>query len=273
MRPNPQRQRLALLLIVLALFAASGSFAQSHPDSYRIVHVYPHDAEAFTQGLVYVSGTLYESTGLFGRSTLRAEDLKTGSVLQRVEVPKEYFAEGLTDWQGRLIQLTWKSHTGFIYDPFSFHLIRSFHYDGEGWGLTQDGHDLILSDGTATLRFLDPKDFHEVRRATVTENGRPVADLNELEYIHGQIYANIWHSDRIVRISPETGHVLGWLDLSNLYPAGERSDDEAVLNGIAWDPKSGHLFVTGKLWPKLFELELVKAEPRAQPAKPKVTPE
>lgn len=255
-----QCRRLAWVLAALLPFLCGVSSAESHPDSYRVVHTYPHDPHAFTQGLVYVHGILYESTGLNGQSSLRAEDLKTGAIRQKIAVRRQYFAEGLTDWHGRLIQLTWTSHIGFVYDMSSFRLIKTFHYTGEGWGLTQDGHDLILSDGTSTLRFLDPQDFHEVRRITVTEDGEPVINLNELEYIHGQIYANVWHSNRILRISPETGDVLGWLDLSNLLSAVKRSDPEAVLNGIAWDPATDHLLVTGKLWPELFEIEVLSKD-------------
>jgi glutamine cyclotransferase len=209
------------------------------------------------RGLVYANGLLYESTGLNGKSSLRSVDLKTGAVQQRSDLPEQYFGEGLTDWQNTLIQITWRSHLGFVYDRFSFCLLRTFRFDGEGWGLTQDGHDLILSDGSSRLRFLDPTSFREIRSLRITDHGKPVDNLNELEYIHGQIYANIWHSDRIERISPKTGQVLGFLDLVGLLPAGQRTDPEAVLNGIAYDPADGHLFVTGKLWPKLFEIKLV----------------
>lgn len=249
------------ILLVLAAGALSGCHAaaddSSGGDSYRIVHVYPHDPRAFTQGLVYADGRLYESTGLNGQSSLRMDDLTTGKVLQRIDVPERYFAEGLTDWGGTLIQLTWQAHVAFVYDRNSFRLLRTFAYTGEGWGLTQDGKDLIESDGSAELRFFDPATFAEVRHIEVTDRGRKVADLNELEYVHGEIYANIWHSDRIARIAPDTGRVLGWIDLAGLLPASERSNPEAVLNGIAWDPAHDRLFVTGKLWPKLYEIEIV----------------
>lgn len=256
MRPAILQRRLLGILFLLPLSFSATTSALPAADRYRIVHVYPHDAAAFTQGLIYLNGILYESTGLNGRSSLRAVNLQTGAVLQRVDLPSRYFAEGLTNWQSQLIQLTWRSHIGFIYDQFSLRLLRTFHFDGEGWGLTQDGHALILSDGSSTLHFLDPRSFQEIRRIKVTEDDSPVDNLNELEYVHGEVYANIWHTDRIVRISPKTGQVLGYLDLSNLLPAGERTDPEAVLNGIAYDPKSGHLLITGKLWPKLFEIEL-----------------
>jgi glutamine cyclotransferase len=226
-------------------------------DTYRILHTYPHDPHAFTQGLVLAGGRLYESTGRNGHSSLRMVDLETGRLLQDQPVDAKYFAEGLTDWGSTLVQLTWETHVGFVYDRFSFRQLRTFSYSGEGWGLTHDRTSLILSDGTPILRFLDPATFKQVRRVTVKDRGKPVTDLNELEYLDGQIYANIWHSDRIARISPKTGKVLGWIDLSGLLPASERSEPEAVLNGIAWDAEHRRLFVTGKLWPKLFEIELI----------------
>jgi len=227
-------------------------------DGYRVVHVYPHDASAFTQGLVFVNGHLYESTGLTGRSSLRMDELESGKVLQRYAVPDKYFAEGLTNWGSTLIQLTWQTHTAFVYDRFSFRVMKSFSYDGEGWGLTQDGHRLILSDGSATLRFLDPESFKVEGRITVRDHGVAVKELNELEYVRGEIYANVWHSNRIARISPATGEVLGWIDLTGIIPASELSSDEAVLNGIAYDAKTDRLFVTGKLWPKIFEIQVVR---------------
>jgi glutaminyl-peptide cyclotransferase len=245
----------------LALFAAIASlaFAASNhkSDTYRIVHTYPHDAQAYTQGLIYLDGHLYESTGLNGRSSLRMVDLSTGHVEQEIPIPSKYFAEGLTNWGSTLVQLTWLAHTGFVYDRFSFRQLRTFHYDGEGWGLTQDGHDLILSDGTAKLRFLDPETFKVTRSIVVEDGSSPVTQLNELEYVRGEIYANVWHTDRIARIAPATGKVLGWIDLSGLLPADQHPDPEAVLNGIAYDAAHNRLFVTGKLWPKLFEIEVV----------------
>jgi glutaminyl-peptide cyclotransferase len=230
-------------------------------DTYRVIHTYPHDPHAFTQGLIFIDGHLYESTGRKGQSSLRMVDLETGRILQEQPVDGKYFAEGLTDWRSGLVQLTWETHLGFVYDRFSFRLLRTFSYSGEGWGLTHDGKSLILSDGTPSLRFLDPSTFKEVRRITVKDHGKRVSDINELEFIDGEVYANIWHSDRIARISTRTGKVLGWIDLTGLLPAGDRSDAEAVLNGIAWDPGHRRLFVTGKLWPKLFEIEVVPETP------------
>jgi glutamine cyclotransferase len=230
-----------------------------HMDSYQIVHVYPHDADAFTQGLVYLDGKLYESTGRNGRSSLRMVDLSTGRVLQRYDLPVEYFGEGLTNWGSDLVQVTWKTGTGFVYDQFSFALRRTFHYEGEGWGLTHDEKALILSDGSPTVRFLDPTSFREIKRISVHDGtGHPVMNLNELEYIHGEIYANIWQTDKIVRVAPQTGRVLGWIDLTGLMDKRELAESDAVLNGIAYDAKGDRLFVTGKLWPKLFEIRVVR---------------
>ncbi len=225
-------------------------------ESYRVVRTYPHDPQAFTQGLLFADGHLYESTGQNGQSTLRMVNLETGRVEQQVPVAAQYFAEGLSTWGSTLIQLTWQSHTAFVYDRFSFRQLRTMSYPWEGWGLTNDGHSLVLSDGTATLHFVDPATMKERRHVTVRDHGKPVIELNELEYIKGQIYANVWHTDRIARISPATGKVLGWIDLSGLLPAEEKSSPEAVLNGIAYDPARNRLFVTGKLWPKLFEIQV-----------------
>lgn len=228
-------------------------------ESYRVVHAYPHDPDAFTQGLVFADGQLYESTGLNGHSSLRRDQLATGQVLQEHIVPQQFFAEGLTNWGDTLIQLTWKAHTAFVYDRRTFQLLRTFSYPWEGWGLTQDGHDLILSDGSATLHFLDPKTFGQVRSVVVTEHGQPVKELNELEYIHGEIYANLWMANRIVCISPRTGQVLASIDLAGILPEVDRRNENAVLNGIAYDAAHERLFVTGKLWPELFEIRVVPA--------------
>jgi glutamine cyclotransferase len=247
------------------LFVFSISAFASAADTYRIVHTYPHDPHAFTQGLVFADGHLYESTGINGKSSLRMLDLSTGRILQEQPVDSKYFAEGLTAWASTLVQLTWETHVAFVYDRFSFRLLRTFSYSGEGWGLTHDAKSLLLSDGTPTLRFLDPATFKEIRRLTVKDHGKPISDINELEYIDGQVYANIWHSDRIARISPRTGKVLGWIDLAGLLPPSDRSTPEAVLNGIAWDAEHNRLFVTGKLWPKLFEISIVPAPPKSKP--------
>ena len=253
-------QALSVCRALIALSLALPALAQSQQaDTYQILHTYPHDAQAFTQGLIYLDGHLYESTGINGKSSLRMEDLETGRILQFQDVPSKYFAEGLTNWGNTLIQLTWQSHVALVYDRATFHLLRTLPVPGEGWGLAQDGTHIILSDGTPTLRFLDPETFHEVRRITIKDRGVPIKELNELEFIHGEIYANLWHTDRIARISPATGKVLGWIDLTNLLPASEHSSAEAVLNGIAWDSAHDRLFVTGKLWPKIFEIRVIPA--------------
>ncbi len=252
--------RRALLLASFLYAVVASTTAQAPgtgPAAYRIVHASPHDSQAFTQGLIYLDGHLYESTGLNGRSSLRMEDLFSGRVLQHYDLPAQYFGEGLTDWGSTLVQLTWTSYTGFVYDRFSFTLLRTFHYEGEGWGLTHDDKQLIMSDGTSYLHFLNPKSFREIRRIhVIDEAGHPVQNLNELEYIHGEIYANVWETDRIVRISPRTGKVLGWIDLGGIIDKSELEGSDAVLNGIAYDSRGARLFVTGKLWPKLFEIKV-----------------
>ena len=251
-------RRLTLLFFFAATILPLAFAANT--DTYKVVHTYPHDAQAFTQGLIFLDGQLYESTGLNGHSSLRAVNLETGKAEQYKEIPSEYFAEGLTNWGSTLIQLTWKAHTAFVYDRFSFRQLKTLSYTGEGWGLTQDGKSIILSDGSATLRFLDPTTFKVVRTIKVTDNGKAIDQLNELEYVHGEIYSNIWYSNKIARISPQTGKVLGWIDLTGIISSSELSSDGAVLNGIAYDAKHDRLFITGKLWPKLFEIKVVKKQ-------------
>ena len=226
-------------------------------DTYRVVNSYPHDSAAYTQGLVYRDGFLYESTGLRGSSSLRKVRLETGEVVQQRRVDQAHFAEGLADWKDQLVQLTWQSNVAFVYDRASFAPRRTFSFSGEGWGLTHDEQRFILSDGTEQLRFLDPETFREIGRVAVADGRTPVRDLNELEYIRGEVYANVWHTDRIARISPQTGRVTRWIDLRGLLPAGYRLDPQAVLNGIAYDAAGDRLFVTGKLWPRLFEIRIV----------------
>jgi glutaminyl-peptide cyclotransferase len=222
---------------------------------YEVVNVYPHDREAFTQGLLYRDGVLFESTGLNGRSTLRKVRLETGQVLQQTRVDKRYFAEGLTDWGSRLVQLTWNTNVGFVYDLATFKSLRTFSYMGEGWGLARDERRLIMSDGSPTLRFLDPQTFQVTGRVEVRDGGIPVEDLNELELVEGAIYANVWLTDRIAMIAPASGEVTGWINLAGLMPRGSTTGD-AVLNGIAYDAQRKRLFVTGKLWPRLFEIKV-----------------
>jgi glutamine cyclotransferase len=227
--------------------------------TYRVVNVYPHDPAAFTQGLVFDDGQLYESTGLWGRSSLRRVALESGTVLQQHNLGAEYFGEGLALFRGRLFQLTWQNGIGFVYDAATFELLRTWQYAGEGWGLTHDGEQLIMSDGSATLRFLDPDTLDVRRTIRVTDGERPVEMLNELEYVNGEVFANVWQTDWIARIDPVSGLVTGWVDLSGLLTVEERAAAD-VLNGIAYDRAGQRLFVTGKLWPRLFEIVLVPKE-------------
>lgn len=237
--------------------AASGSQGYG----YKIVNIYPHDPSAFTQGLIYENGFLYEGTGLYGKSTLRKVELKTGKVLKLLPLPAGYFGEGLTSWKGLLIQLTWREGKGFVYDRESFRPLREFSYPTEGWGITHDDTHLIMSDGSASLYFLDPATFVLVKKMEVHDRGTPVSGLNELEYLKGRIYANIWSSERIAIISPETGNVEGWIDLKGLSASMGHSQKIDVLNGIAYDKGKDRLFITGKFWPKLFEIKLIPVKP------------
>jgi glutamine cyclotransferase len=251
------RQTAAAVLASLLLIACEPGVGQVDGGTWvpTIVARFPHDSDAFTQGLIFADGYLYESTGRRGQSSLRRIDLNTSRVLQLRAVSPEFFAEGLTMFDDRLIQLTYTSGIGFVYRKSDFSLLEQFSYSGEGWGLTNDGEKLIMSDGTATLRFLDPYDFREIGTVDVTFDGLPVANLNELEFIDGEVWANIWYEERIARIDPVSGRVRGWIDLSALYPA-ERRSAEAVVNGIAYDAASDRVFVTGKLWPAIFEIAL-----------------
>ena len=239
------------------LTGAGTSQAAAAAYGYRVVNTYPHDSRAYTQGLVYRDGALYESTGLRGRSTLRKVRLETGEVLQEHRLEAKYFGEGLTDWNNRLIQLTWQTNVGFVYDLSTFKPVARFNYPGEGWGITHDGKRLIMSDGhpNGQLRLLDPSTFAETGRLTVRDQGRPVSSLNELEFVNGEIFANIYQTDRIARIDPASGRVTGWIDLTGILSPADRAGVD-VLNGIAYDAAGDRLFVTGKLWPRLFEIRL-----------------
>jgi glutamine cyclotransferase len=230
--------------------------------SYRVVDVFPHDRGAFTQGLVIDDGVLYEGTGLYGRSSLRRVDLQTGEVQQIYELPEQFFGEGITVYGNSIVQLTWQSNTGFVYDQDTFRLRKEFSYPTEGWGITHDGQHLIMSDGTSYLYFLDTETFEEARRVEVQDEDGPVSMLNELEYIGGEIYANIWLTDYIIIIAPDTGRVTGRIDLEGILTADDHQEPVDVLNGIAYDARDNRLFVTGKLWPSLFEIELVPPDNR-----------
>jgi glutamine cyclotransferase len=243
----------AILLMAVGLRSQTANLPQF---GYQIVHVYPHDPEAFTQGLQYLNGVLYEGTGLVGRSSIRRVALDTGKVEQKRDVPAPYFGEGITVWQNTFIELTWQSHVAFVYDRTTFEPKKQFSYAGEGWGLTHDGTNLIMSDGTDELRVLDPVTFAEKRRIKVTAAGAPLRNLNEIEFVKGEILANVWQTDYIVRIAPDSGKVTASVDLRGLLTPQERAHTD-VLNGIAYDAEHDRLFITGKLWPKLFELKLV----------------
>lgn len=254
---------LFLLSLIIAtspnIYAEPGRPAASPPDySYRIVQVSPHDRGAYTQGLAFSGGYLYEGTGREGRSSLRRVEVKTGRILQEYPLENLYFGEGITVFNDRVIQLTWRNRTGFVYDRASFQRLHTFRYDHEGWGITNDGRRLIVSDGSATLRFLDPRTLREIGSLQVRDENGSVTGLNELEYVRGTIYANVWPTDRIAMINPRTGSVTGWIDMAGLLTPFDARSGVDVLNGIAYDPDGDRLFVTGKLWPYLFEIKIVK---------------
>ena len=253
---------MRIIVLAAALTACAcgpASQAGSIPEyTYQVIHAYPHDPLAFTQGLLYLNGYLYEGTGLEGRSSIRKVKLETGEVVQKRDIPESYFGEGIVNWKDRLIEISWKTEMGWVYDLASFAPVREFHYQGEGWGLTQDGKRLIESDGSDQLRFWDPETLRETGRITITADGEPVEKLNELEWVKSEVYANIWETDRIARINPSNGKVVGWIDCTGILKRADRTGNEDVLNGIAYDSQTDRLFVTGKQWPKLFEIKLVK---------------
>lgn len=252
------------VILVLALSAAVIVFMLNAPQnaglreySYEIVNTYPHDKNAFTEGLLIDNGVLYESTGIYGESSLRRVDLETGEVLQNYALPAQYFGEGIAAVEGKIVQLTWLSQTGFVYDENSFEVLQDFNfsYSAEGWGITYDGSHLITSDGSSTLYFLDPETFEKTGQVEVHDANGTVNHLNELEYVKGDVYANIWLEDKIAIINPQTGQVKGWIDMSGLHYM-ENQDVNNVLNGIAYDAKADRLFITGKRWSQLFEIKL-----------------
>jgi glutamine cyclotransferase len=258
----PERQR------VKVVSPPDGQPAPAPPEvahyRYKVVKTYPHDWRSYTQGLVYEDGFLYEGTGLYGQSAIYKRDLQTDKTIKMLRLPDKYFGEGITIFGDKLIQLTWQSHVGFVYQKDTFTPLSEFKYPMEGWGLTHDGKRLILSDGTPTLRFLDPNTYAETGRIEVRDQGRPVKSINELEFIDGSVYANIWQTDRIAIIDPKTGRITGWIDLSGLYTPPANDDGDCVLNGIAYLPQTKHLLVTGKLWPRMYEIGLIP-EPPSQP--------
>jgi glutamine cyclotransferase len=244
-------------LIALLLLGALHCSAATPVMSYKVVAEYPHSTESYTEGLFYLDGLFYEGTGIAGHSALLVIQPETGKPLQKRDLPQQYFGEGIIDWGPNVYQWTWQSHVCFVYDRFTLRPIKQFTYTGEGWGMTRTAKELITSDGTAILRFHDPNTFKETHHILVKDGSREIDQLNELEFIKGEIYANVWHSNRIARIDPRTGHVLAWIDLTGLLPADQMVNEESVLNGIAWDAKGNRLFVTGKQWPKIFEIRAV----------------
>ena len=243
---------------ILCTSCGAGPNPPATPEyTYQVINTFPHDPEAFTQGLEYRDGVLYEGTGQNGKSTVRKVALETGAVLHQVAIPEKYFGEGITIAQDRLIELTWQHGTGFVYDLGRFQLLSTFSYPGEGWGLTHNAGIVYMSDGTPQIRLWDAATLAEKSRITVKDGDQPVPELNELEWVKGEIYANVWQTDRIVRISPSDGKVTGWIDLTGLLTPAERAHTD-VLNGIAYDAEKDRLFVTGKLWPKLFEIKVIK---------------
>jgi glutamine cyclotransferase len=246
--------------LIVALVALPAAQAAVPVYSYELVKTYPHDTQAFTEGLFYLNGFLYESTGLERQSSIRKVKLETGEVLQKIDIQPQYFGEGIVNWKNRLISLTWKSEVGFVYDLNTLKVQRHFAYKGEGWALTQDGKRLIMSDGTPDLRFLDPETLKETGRVTVTYDGKPVPQVNELEWVKGKIYANVWHTDMLIIVDPTRGDITAVVDLTGLMPTSQRPPGpDSVLNGIAYDAVHDRLFVTGKNWPKLFEIRVLPA--------------
>ena len=254
-RPSSVHPWFGAVLLWALTVAAAHSAVPIY--DFEVVHTYPHDTAAFTEGLFYLNGFLYESTGLEQHSSIRKVRIDSGEVVQQLDLPGEYFGEGIVNWGDRLVSLTWRSHVGFVLDLATFKLQRQFQYEGEGWALTQDGKQIIMSDGTPQLRFLDPRTLKETRRLEVTLNGKLLPNINELEWVKGEIYANVWHANWLARIDPGTGQVVGLVNLTGiLNPSNLADGPDGVLNGIAYDAKGDRLFVTGKNWPTLFEIKL-----------------
>lgn len=259
---------LSLLGGSYVLLRADLEYPRQIPEyRYEVVRAFPHDKTAFTEGLFFRDGFLYEATGLRGRSSVRKIKLETGEIVQEKKLEDQYFGEGIVAWKNQLLQLTYTSETGFVYDIDDFRLLRTFHYRGQGWSLTQDGKQIIMDDGSSKIRFWNAETLTETRELEVTDNGKPVEYLNELEWVKGEIYANVWHTDRIARINPQTGRVVGWINLAGLLPMKdalpEPEGNEQVLNGIAYDQAADRLFVTGKYWPTVFQIR-VRRETKAQ---------
>jgi glutaminyl-peptide cyclotransferase len=253
--------RRSAVVVLAACLAFADSAVAAPVLGYKVVAKYPHSTESYTEGFFYLDGLFYEGTGIAGHSALLAIEPATGRVVQKRELSAQYFGEGIVDWGANVYQWTWKSQICFVYDRFSLRPVRQFTYDGDGWGMTRTAKEIITSDGSATLRFRDPLTFRETHHIVVKDGATQIEQLNELEFIKGEIYANVWHSDRIARIDPRDGHVLAWIDLTGLLPSDQMVNQESVLNGIAYDARQDRLFVTGKQWPAVFEIKVV---PRPQ---------
>jgi glutamine cyclotransferase len=255
--PLDRYHRILLQLLFVICFAFGGVATAAPIYSYKVIARYPHSTDSYTQGFFYLNGMFYEGTGKTGRSAVLVIEPKTGRIVQRRDLAPEYFGEGIVDWGPNIYEWTWMSNVCFVYNRASLRPVKQFTYSGEGWGMTRTAKELITSDGTATLRFRDPNTFKETHHIVVKEGNIRVDRLNELEFIRGEIYANIWHSDMIVRISPQDGHVIAWIDLTGLLPSNQKADAESVLNGIAYDAEHDRIFVTGKQWPAVFEIKVV----------------
>lgn len=251
---------VGMALAGMAMAGAAPARAEVPFYGYEIVNAYPHDENAYTQGLYIEDGDFYESTGQYGASSLRRVDIETGEVLEQIDLPEQYFGEGIVGWGEEIVLLTWRAGVGFVFSREGFRKIRQFTYEGEGWGLTHDGTRIIMSNGAHVLRYLDPETLEPVARLPVTFRGRPLPRLNELEWVDGLIYANVYGAEQIVQIDPKTGAVVGLIDLSGILPDEERRPGRTdVLNGIAYDPETERLFVTGKNWPKVYEIKVTPA--------------
>jgi len=254
---------VAASLVLFTAFAGLRAETMAPVATYKVIAKYPHSTSSYTEGFFFLDGLFYEGTGREGHSALTASTPESGKALQRLDLPPQYFGEGIVDWGSEIYEWTWQSHVCFVYDRFSLRPVRQLTYSGEGWGMTRTDKEIITSDGTATLRFRNPRTFEETRHIVVRDGSKSVSQLNELEYIKGEIYANVWHSDRIARISPHDGHVMGWIDLTGILPEDQKVDAESVLNGIAYDAQHDRLFVTGKQWPAIFEIQVVNRPPMA----------
>jgi glutaminyl-peptide cyclotransferase len=252
---GPKLIRLVIAVTLMMAPTIGGAAAPVY--GYKVVAIYPHSTTSYTEGFFYLNGLFYEGTGLKGHSQVLVYEPKTGTVKQSVDIPAQFFGEGIVDWGPNLYEWTWQTNVGFVRDRATLKVLRQFTYSGEGWGMTRTDREFITSDGSSTLVFRDPISFKETRRIVVKDAGTEIKQLNELEFVKGEIYANVWHSNRIARISPKDGHILGWIDLTGVLSPMFTLDSEAVLNGIAYDAQNDRLFVTGKQWPSIFEVKLI----------------